>query len=79
MVESYALAGDQAAYVAAIQTLDERYGNTFVISNALRDRLDNWPKIASRDSAGLQRLSDFLRQCHTASKTVHHQQSYQIG
>ncbi|XP_071482161.1 uncharacterized protein [Diadema antillarum] len=72
MVEGYALAGDDMAYRDAIKSLDERYGNTFVISNAFRDRLDSWPKIAPKDSAGLRRLSDFLRQCHTASKTVHH-------
>ena len=50
----------------------KRYGDTFIISNAYRDRLDAWPKISTKDSQGLRRLADFLRQCDTASRYVHH-------
>ncbi|XP_063969517.1 uncharacterized protein LOC135157535 [Lytechinus pictus] len=36
------------------------------------DKLDAWPKVGSRDSFGLRRLGDFLKQCDAASKYVPH-------
>ncbi|XP_041470022.1 uncharacterized protein LOC121419632 [Lytechinus variegatus] len=64
--------GDDAAYVEAIKVLQERYGNPFVISNAFRDKLDDWPKISPKDYLGLRRFGDFLHQCCTAARYVHH-------
>eukprot|EP00057_Strongylocentrotus_purpuratus_P002977 XP_003725633.2 PREDICTED: uncharacterized protein LOC100892397 [Strongylocentrotus purpuratus] len=72
LVQGYAMLGDDGAYEAAVSNLQERYGDTFIISNAYRDRLDAWPKISTKDSQGLRRLADFLRQCDTASRYVHH-------
>lgn len=53
--------------------LDQRYGDPFIISSAFRDKLDKWPKIASRDGPGLQKFSDFLRQCYTAMRSIGNQ------
>lgn len=42
-VESYFLLGMDAAYYAAWDTLEERYGSSFVIAKAFRDKLASWP------------------------------------
>ncbi|XP_067946284.1 uncharacterized protein [Watersipora subatra] len=42
------------------------YLQSFVISEAFRTRLENWPKISARDGAALRRFSDFLGQCKAA-------------
>lgn len=65
-VESYFLLGTEAAYYAAWDTLEERYGSSFVIAKAFRDKLTSWPKIGTKDSAALREFSDFLRGCEAA-------------
>ena len=37
-----------------------------MIANAFRDKLDRWPKIASRDGTAMRKFADFLKQCTTA-------------
>ena len=70
VIESYFLMSNEDAYDEAKKLLDQRYGNTFVIANAFRDKLENWPKIHSRDGIGLRRVGDFLKQCHTAMQSI---------
>ena len=62
-VNGYLLLTTDNAYHKARDILDKRYGDNFTIANAFRDKIDQWPKVASRDGAGLRKLSDFLRQC----------------
>ena len=40
------------------------------MANAFRDKLEKWQRINSRDGAALQRYADFLRQCHTAMRSI---------
>ncbi|XP_003729219.3 uncharacterized protein LOC100890721 [Strongylocentrotus purpuratus] len=72
LVQGYSMIGDAAGYNEAKKVLEQRYGDPFVVSNAYRDKLDSWPRVGSRDASGLRRLGDFLKQCDTASKYVHH-------
>ncbi|KAL0197594.1 hypothetical protein M9458_006134, partial [Cirrhinus mrigala] len=51
---NYFLLGTDAAYYAAWDTLKERYGGSFVIAKAFRDKLTSWPKIGTKDSAELR-------------------------
>ena len=67
-VESYFLLLTDDSYDDTIRLLDERYGDPFVVASAFRDKLDRWPKIASRDGVALRKLPDFLRQCTSAMK-----------
>ena len=62
-VNGFLLLTTDNAYHKASEILDKRYGDNFTIANAFRDKIDQWPKVASRDGAGLRKLSDFLRQC----------------
>lgn len=50
--------------------LEKRCGDPFVIGNALRDKLEKWPKIQTKHSSDLRRFSDFLKQCLTAISSV---------
>ncbi|XP_013380271.1 uncharacterized protein LOC106151515 [Lingula anatina] len=60
----------EEAYIEALEILEDRYGDKFLIAEAFRDKLEKWPKINSRDSKGLRKLSDFLRQCLAATDHV---------
>ena len=72
VIEQYFLLSSEDAYDDAKALLEERYGNPFVIANAYREKLDKWPKINFRDGSGLQKFADFLRQCHTAARSIGH-------
>ncbi|XP_067939480.1 uncharacterized protein [Watersipora subatra] len=65
-ISGYFTLDSRSAYSDAQAVLDRRYGNSFVISEAFRTRLENWPKISARDGAALRRFSDFLGQCNAA-------------
>ena len=69
-VEGFSLIDNDEAYNQAMSALQKRYGDPFIISNAFRDRLETWPKIAPKDSKGLRRFSDYLRQCQTAMERI---------
>lgn len=57
---------DEEAYNQAWEALNARYGHPFVIQRAYRERLNNWPKISSKDSVRLRQYSDFLTACSNA-------------
>lgn len=69
-IEGYFILPSDKAYEEAKKTLDKRYGDPFVISNAFRDKLEKWPKILPRDGTGLRKFSDFLQQCQIAMQTI---------
>ena len=70
VIENYFLVATPDSYNEAKALLDQRYGDSFVIATAFRDKLEKWPKIASRDGVGLQKFADFLRQCYTAMQAI---------
>ena len=69
-VENFFLLSSDSAYNDALRLLDERFGDPFVVGSAFRDKIENWPKISSRDHIALQKFSDFLRQCSTAMENI---------
>ena len=52
----------EEAYERAVALLEKRYGNSFVVAEAFRDKLQAFPKIPSRDNKALRRFSDLLQQ-----------------
>ncbi|CAC5383579.1 unnamed protein product [Mytilus coruscus] len=70
VIENFLVLSTEDAYDDANELLEKRYGDPFIISNAFRDRLDNWPKILSRDNIALRKFSGFLQQCLSAMKTM---------
>jgi hypothetical protein len=69
VVEGYLTIANEESYVKAWVKLENRYGDPFVIANAFRDKIDQWPDIPPRDGEALRKLGDFLRQCRAAMKT----------
>ena len=70
VVEHYLLIGTENAYVEAKSVLQERYGNSNVVSTAFLNKLDKWPKVGPRDASGLREFSDFLNKIAAARETV---------
>ncbi|XP_070564486.1 uncharacterized protein [Ptychodera flava] len=65
-VEGFFYNNSEGSYTAAWNLLEERYGHTFKVQKAFRDKLFKWQKIGPKDSAGLQEFADFLRACKDA-------------
>ena len=69
-IEGYFLYTSDSTYEEAKAVLDKRFGEMFILQIAYREKLEKFPKIAPRDSAGLRRYADFLRQCLSASRVI---------
>jgi len=67
-VEGLFYFGTADAYTEAMSILEDRFGNSFMIAEAFRDKITAWPKV--RDSADLRKYSDFLRQCQMAMTSI---------
>ena len=67
-IEGLALLSTDSAYDEAKKILKERFGDNFIVANAFRQKLRDWPKISGNDVAALRKLSDFLQQCQAAMK-----------
>ncbi|KAK3730139.1 hypothetical protein QZH41_015849 [Actinostola sp. cb2023] len=70
VVEHYLLTGTKDAYVKAKSVLQERYGNSNVVSAAFLSKLEKWPKVGPEDASGLREFSDFLDKIVAARKTI---------
>ena len=60
----------QDAFSETFKILDERFGDPFLVADQSRNKLDSRPKIAPRESKGLVKLSDFLKQCRAAKESI---------
>ena len=58
------------AYREARKTLADRYGNPFLVANAYKRKIKDWPPIPPNDSTRLRKFSDFLGHCHTAMQEI---------
>ena len=58
------------AYTQAKKVLADRFGNPFLIADAYRKKINEWPKIPPNDGANLRKYSDFLLHCQTAVKEI---------
>ena len=64
----FLLKGD--AYNQAKNVLEMRYARSFAITEAFRDKLDQWPRVQAKDAKSLRKLSDFLNQCSAAMTDI---------
>jgi len=58
------------AYCAARNILKDRFGNPFLVADAYRKKINDWPKIQPNDGASLRKFSDFLLHCQAAMKEI---------
>ncbi|PIK46961.1 hypothetical protein BSL78_16155 [Apostichopus japonicus] len=71
LISGYLLMQDSVAYDKARKKMHYWYGGDAVISRAFLGKLENWPKINGKDSAGLKRLSYFLDEICAAKGSIH--------
>lgn len=57
---------DEEAYKQAWDRLNARYGHSFVVQRAFREKLNKWPKIGGKEYVKLREFSDFLQTCSNA-------------
>lgn len=76
---SYFLFMTDDAYKDAKRFLDERVGDRFVVSNAFSNKLDKWPKVASRDGTALCEFADLLKQCLTCIVSMYSTMTMRTG
>ncbi|XP_068074145.1 uncharacterized protein [Danio rerio] len=65
-VEGYFYRNSEDAYHGAWKVLQDRYGNSFILQKAFRDKLMRWPKIGINDPLALRDFTDFLQGCAEA-------------
>ena len=58
------------AYKQARKILSDRFGNPFLVADAYRKKINEWPKIPPNDGTSLRKFSDFLIHCQTATNTM---------
>ncbi|KAL0153126.1 hypothetical protein M9458_051582, partial [Cirrhinus mrigala] len=57
---------DEQAYQQAWEKLNARYGHSFVVQRAFREKLNKWTKIGASEYVKLREFSDFLQSCSDA-------------
>ncbi|XP_048041384.1 uncharacterized protein LOC125265300 [Megalobrama amblycephala] len=57
---------DEQAYQQAWEKLNARYGHSFVVQRAFREKLNWWPKIGASEYVKLREFTDFLQSCSDA-------------
>ena len=70
LVQGYFLLRSKNSYEKARKELKRRYGNSIMVAESFRTKLDRWPKIQSKDNLALRAYSDFLTQCSVGVKEV---------
>lgn len=65
-VEGFFYSMTDDSYKGAWALLEERFGHTFKIQEAFRDKLNSWSKIGGFNSQALQEYADFLKACKEA-------------
>lgn len=56
------------SFTKAWELLERRYGNSFCVAEAFRDRLHSWPEIPGNSPRSLRDYSDFLTLCNIAAQ-----------
>ena len=70
LLTDYSCKVQSEAYGRAWNILDKRFGHSFIVTNAHRDKLRKWPKIGMKDHQGLRRFADFLTSVETAMQVI---------
>ena len=69
-VASLFMLSSDSSYKKAREILKTRFGHSFAITEAFRQKLEAWPRVKSRDGVALRAYADYLNQC-AAAQTVH--------
>ena len=70
IIEGYQFVPSPTAYQEAKQKLEKRFGNSSVVADAFRHKLESWPRIPPRDGKALREFADFLKTCELAMSSI---------
>ncbi|KAK3702243.1 hypothetical protein QZH41_016771 [Actinostola sp. cb2023] len=70
IVEGYQFVQTAAAFQEAKRSLEKRFGHPSVVAEAFRSKLENWQRVAPKDSRALREFPDFLQTCSLAMQSV---------
>ena len=70
VISGFLLLETEDAYKQARKILSDRFGNPFLVADAYRKKINEWPKIPPNDGTSLREFSDFRIHCRTATNTV---------
>ena len=63
------------AYLEARKILFDRFGNPYLVANAYKKKIKEWPNVPPNDGISLRKFSDFLVHCQAAMKEIHYLQA----
>lgn len=69
-VEGFFYSSTDDSYANAWKVLERRYNHPFLLLEAYRHKLENWPEIKSNNGESLQTFADFLNVCVDAMAHV---------
>ena len=53
----------------------DRFGNPYLVANAYKKKIKEWPNVPPNDGISLRKFSDFLVHCQAATKEIHYLQA----
>ena len=68
-IQGYLYLPPDRAFDKAYGLIIDRYGDSFHVIGAFKDRLKSWPRIAGTDIMGLRSFVDYLKQCETVKES----------
>lgn len=70
-ISGYCTMGTLSAYQDALASLEEQYGDPYLIGGAFTSKLDRWPKVKANDGPALRSFVGFLKQCVASMSKIH--------
>ena len=63
------------AYLEARKILSDRFGNPYLVANAYKKKIKEWPNVPPNDGISLRKFSDLLVHCQAAMTEIHYPQA----
>ena len=58
------------SYQNCLDLLNSRFGSDYIVTEAMRDKLEQWTPVKQNDHVGLRAFSDYLRACLAAMTAI---------
>lgn len=70
-ISGYCTIGTLSAYQEALTSLEEQYGDPYLIGDTFTTKLDRWPKVKTNDGSALRSYVNYLKQCVASMNKIH--------
>ena len=69
-VSGFFVLHSEESYNQARALLEERFGNSYIVAEAFRTKIESWPRIPNKGKVELRSYADFLKQCQAAKQEM---------